>query len=502
MGAPDHPRAGSAEGAAPERSGAQTARRLLTNLGFLFTGETFARIFTLVAFMYLARVLGPSAFGYVEFAIASVFVAFLVIDFGLGILGARELAVRPERTADMSRAVVWARIWLTGAALAGVGVFAWLADVAPEARHLLIWFGASLIPAPWLLQWVMQGHNRMRDVGISQVVRYGVFAAVVLATVHGAEDAVRVAYAEGLGMLACAAFTAVACRRHFGPFRLRPLSLPDAALLREALPIGGSQFMWAAKFFLPTVLLGLVAAPETVGFFGAATRIAVALHTFIALYFYNLLPWVSQAATRPIQELQALVGQSVRATSWAVVLACCIGTVIAGPLVVLLYGDAYAESEIVLQLLGWMLGAALLSANYRVTLIACGLQGYELLTNAWGGAVNLALIALLYPRFGLAGAAAAMLAAETVTLVAAWLYVRTRVAPVRVGRHVWKPAAAGAVMLPAAGIAAPFGLVPQLLALAVIFALALRLLDPDLVAQTRALLGARGSGAPASADAG
>ena len=70
------------------RSPAQVVRDFLALSG----GELLAKLAGFAAFAYLARTLGPEHYGAVELAVALVMFFSLVVDFGFGSIGARELA--------------------------------------------------------------------------------------------------------------------------------------------------------------------------------------------------------------------------------------------------------------------------------------------------------------------------------------------------------------------------------------------------------------------------
>jgi O-antigen/teichoic acid export membrane protein len=101
----------------------------------------------------------------------------------------------------------------------------------------------------------------------------------------------------------------------------------------------------------------------------------------------------------------------------------------------LIYGADYEGAAIVLQLLLWMLGVTLWGAHYRCTLIGYGFQRLELLSAAIGTGFNIPLIVLLYPWFGLAGAASAMLIAGLVTEGMACYFVHRYIATI----GTWRP---------------------------------------------------------------
>jgi hypothetical protein len=82
-----------------------------------------------------------------------------------------------------------------------------------------------------------------------------------------------------------------------------------------------------------------------------------------------------------------------------------------------------------------MLGVTLWGVHYRCTLIGYGFQRLELLSAAIGAGFNIPLIVLLYPWFGLAGAASAMLIAGLVTEGMACYFVHRYIATI----GTWRP---------------------------------------------------------------
>jgi O-antigen/teichoic acid export membrane protein len=249
-----------------------------------------------------------------------------------------------------------------------------------------------------------------------------------------------------------------------------------------------SQFMWAVKFFFGTVLLGILAPSEDVGRFGAALRIVIALHTFVALYFYNLLPLISRASRDPVSVLRSLVGGSIRASSWVALLLGVMGMIAAAPLVQIIYGADYEESVVVLQLLLWMLGATLLSSHYRCILIGRNHQKLELLSTSIGAGLNVLLFALLYPVFGLAGAASAMLVSELITGGLAYYFVSRRIAAMDSWRHVRQPIMVGVVIIIATYLIAPNTLWLRAVVALALFIVGVSILDWKMFIDLRASL--------------
>ncbi len=449
----------------------------------LLFGEAVARLMTLVTFAYLARALGPAGFGIIEFCFAHALILSFMVDFGVGILGAREIAQRPNEVRTVVQRMVAIRFWSMALSVFLLVCYALLSPQPWPVKSLLLLFGVSLVPMPYLFQWFFLGRRWMQYVSISQIVRYGVFAGSVLLTVRGAPDMWKVAAAEIAGVLAAAIFTVVSFRLKIGFWPPTAPAWPNWNAIKQAVPIALSYFMWAAKYVFVTVVVGFMAGlsenAEQVGHFGAAVRIIVAMHVFVSLYFNNLLPSVSRAVTESVEPLRSLLDRAVRASAWISLCGSILLVIMAHHVVRFVYGNAYEQSVILVQILVWMLPAALVSAHFRVTLVAASRQGLELLSTATGAAITLALVVVLYRYFGLTSVAAAMVIGEMSTLVLSFVFMHWYVLPVRLGRCIWPPVMA-TIVTAALLVAWPSIAVWAKVSIVVAFyALAIAVLDPE-----------------------
>ncbi len=397
--------------------------RLARNYLLLAAGECAAKLLAFLAYTYLGRTLGPERYGRLEFALAALVFFTLPVDFGLQDYGARQVARDPGRAGRLLDEIVGLRLLL---ALVSLGALMLFALASPgEAKWLLATLGASLLAAPWLVQWMLQGHDRMPAVALVSVARLGVFAALALLLVGPKTPLPVVGLAECGAAVAAAAAGLFLIRQGLGLPLPRPVF--DWARLRdhfrEASPIGLSELCWAVLWYGATVLLGWMAPGEQLGWFGAAHRILMALHTFVWLYFFNLLPSLSRSAARP-PLLQTLLRRSL-AVAMPAGLGVALGlSAVARPLLALAYGERFAGAAPLFSILVWMLPVSLWSGHYRYTLIAGGRQRWLLAAAAVAALVALPLGALLIGRFGALGAAWSLLAALSVNGVLAWAFVR------------------------------------------------------------------------------
>lgn len=395
--------------------------KLGRNFAWLALAEAASKVLTFVAVAYLARVIGPERFGYVEFAISVLLIAGLVVDQGFGPYGAREIARTPERTGPLVAEIVAARILLAGLAYLAVTALALLAGRSSPAGSLLLLYGLGLFALPFLLQWVFQGHERMWPVALLQVIRQSIYAFVIIAFVRTPEQFWLAAVAETLGAWAAASLGLLLYRRALGG-RLQMQFRFSRRLLAEGVPIGLSQMFWTARMFGATAILGIVATPADLGYFGAAMRILLAAHTFVWLYFFNLLPALARGWTRADGSYRTLVGRSMRLVGVLGPILTLAWIALSGLATTVIYGTQFAAAAGALRWLALVWLLALLSGHYRFGLIAAGRQQAEMVCSALGAATALAAIPGGYLLGGPAGAAAGLVVAEAVVWIAARLF--------------------------------------------------------------------------------
>jgi PST family polysaccharide transporter len=418
--------------------------RLIKNFAYLSGAEGASKLVTFAAIAYLARVVGPVGFGYVEFAGAVMLCAGLIVDQGFGPYGAREIAKAPQRTAEFFSEIVLARFVLAAIAFGALLVFALSLGRSSVVTQLLIIYGLSLWGMPLLLQWVFQGHDQMQTVAAIQLLRQTVYAVVVFAFVRSQAQISFAGVAEVAGVTCAGIFGLWIYRRRFRE-SLQVRAGVSKQLFREGVPIGLSQLFWMARMYGATVILGLIASPPDVGFFGAAMRILVSLHAFIYLYYFNLLPTFSRAWQQGEAKLSAMIEQSLRRVTWVSILAGIAWVILAPRVIVGVYGSAFAPAGAALQWLAGVAVIAALSGHYRFGLIAAGRQGAEMVAQAIGTALAVVLLPLGYAQGGPAGSALSLVVAELVVWLGAWWWCRKKLGFSNHMKVIARPLAGGAV---------------------------------------------------------
>jgi O-antigen/teichoic acid export membrane protein len=392
-------------------------RRLAINFIFLSAGEFTAKLLTFATFSYLARMLGPWHYGMLEFVLALMVFFTIPVDLGLGSYGAREVAKDPGSAARLLHEITGLRLILALCSLGALAIFVQFIHKPMQFKVLLLWYGMSLLAGPYLLQWIFQAHDQMHWVGLASIARQGVFASLIFLFCRRRADLMRI------GLIECASVAAVAL---FSVYIVRGrmrLAWPWPELrwrrlwvhMREAGPIGLTELAWAFMWYFCTVVLGMIFSDSSLGWFGASHRVLMALHTFVWLYFFNLLPSISRCVAWPDEHLLKLMDHSMRLAAW-----------------VSLFAGSFS-------ILAWMLPVAMVSGHHRYILIAYNQQRRLFWCVAASAAAAVGLSLVLVPRYSGPGAAWALLCANVLNLVLVYFSVRQLVVRVPVSRPMAMP---------------------------------------------------------------
>ena len=435
----------TAVAAAPSREGSGGApaepRKLAVNFVFLSCGEFTAKLLTFASFSFLARNIGPWRYGLLEFTLALMVFFTLPVDLGLGSYGAREIARDPKRAARLLHEITGLRLLLALVSMAALGLFILAVDKPLEQELLLALYGLSLLGGPFLLQWYFQAHDQMHWVGLASIVRQAGFAALVFWMGPGRKGVLWMGVVECLSVAAAAAFCVYVTRRRmhaawpWPDLRIRRL----LGHLREVWAIGLTELAWAFMWYFCTVLLGLVFSDWTLGWFGASHRVLMALHTFVWLYFFNLLPSISRCMALPSHHLLELSDRSMRFAAWVGVFAAGLLTVVAPVVLTMIYGPAFRDASGSFSILAWMLPVAMVSGHHRYILVAYNHQKRLLYCTAVSAVAAVGLSFALVPLYGGQGAAWALLIANAVNLALVYVAVRQLVVKVPIGPQLTAP---------------------------------------------------------------
>ena len=384
---------------------------LAVGLVRVLSGRAASLALSFMGWALMARGLGPSSFGFVQFGVSVTFFVAFLTDLGLTTLGTRELARSGGGPLLIGR-ILGLRLLLAVAA-AGIAavLFASLTPGEDERRAWLVLMSTVVASAASAV-WILRAQNKAASLAIVDVAASAVLFGGALLLVNAEQDLL---IAVGVFALAQWIATAMSLRSVGDSGWLRPVLRGSLGLLRRAAPLGVAVLAITVYYYADSTLLGLLRTPEEVGFYGAAYRLVFPWLTVASTVGLLAMPQLAEALDRgtPIRPLLDRMAKLSMSLAIPVAVG---GTVAASTLVTLVFGERYSPAALPFSILIWSCVTVFANAPFGFLLLARHRDRAYMLIALAGAAVNIVLNLALIPRIGMTGAAIATISAEVVVL--------------------------------------------------------------------------------------
>ena len=408
------------------------------NILKLSIGDFFAKTLNFLAFIYLARVLGVSTYGVLEFALSVMTYFLLLADGGLELWATRAVAQGTE-IRYLTLRVLPLRIVLATVAFIFLMLFLPFFPDYPNLHAVLIFFGFTLMAQALNLKWVFMGQGKLSKVAIGLIVGQIVFVLALLGWVEGPAGILWVPIVRlGSDCVMVCYFG----YHFFNSFNGLPWAFTfrgTREILRPVLTMGTSHGLAQVSYNFDFVLIGFFLGTAPVGIYSAAYKpITVALAIPVT-YFLGLFPLLSRAFKESHEAFEAIVTRSVHLTSIVALPIGLLGNFFAEHVILLLFGKAYSDAAPVLQVLAWSATLVILRGTFRQALNAAGKANLDLRCALTSTIVNIVLNVLLIPIYGIAGAAYATVISEVFWVFMSFAYLNWHVVSVNILSTNFRP---------------------------------------------------------------
>jgi O-antigen/teichoic acid export membrane protein len=419
----------------------QFSRKFLANYTILVAGDLCSKVILLWATVRIAHVLGTDLFGDLAFAAAFTAYFSLLVSQGLGNYGMQEVARQPSRKGEYVGIILALRF--TASLVAGLALAAtvWLLAKPMEIKILLWLYGLMFFSSSLTLAWVFQALEQMKYVATASVIGQLAFSVCVLLFLDNPTQYAWIPIFQFGGEATASIFLLYVYSRKFGAIRLVFNLRVWSSIWRESLPIGLSFALGMVLYNFDVVLLGFMKTPAEVGQYSAAYKFISFFLAFIGLYHANILPAVARCRDNPLL-LSRISDRSLKYTLALSIPLAAGGTLLARPLITMVFGRDFTAGAGALAILIWIIPIMAVRAVYRATLLSHGFQRDFLWISFCGAAVNTGLNLMLIPGYSFIGAAVTSVIGEFLIFILVYERVAKRVVRLALGAHAWKPAVA------------------------------------------------------------
>ena len=391
-----------------ERTKVQSA---LTNTGWLFFDRVLRLGAGLLISVWVARYLGPSQFGILNYALSFTAIVASFVSLGFDSIVVRELVNEPGRageilgTAAALRGISGIVAFVVCGALATIdrstGTLGKAVIVVVAAQYLFSMFDT--------LDNFFQSRVRSKYPVIARNTAFLISSAVkIICLLLGASLMTFAVLVTVESVLAALGLLIVFFRRGEN-FHWSFRSARAMMLLRDGLPLALAGIAIMIYMKIDQVMLGNMVDTHVVGLYAAAVKMVEVWYFVPMAITTSIFPYIVEARKtdpplykRRLQQLYDVM--SLMSITLAIIITA------TSPLIIkALYGVQYAEAAPVLTIYIWSGVATFLGVASSQFLTAENLTRISLWRTVVGGIVNVGLNFLLIPSYGMIGSAVATL---------------------------------------------------------------------------------------------
>ena len=345
-------------------------KRILENMISL-TGLQFASyILPLITLPYLTLVLGPEKFGLTQYAISLITYFQFFTDYGFNLSATRELAICRDDNQKISQifsSVMFIKLCLCILSFIILLLIVMFIPKFNEDSYVYILTFGMVIGYMLFPTWLFQGLEYMRYTSILNIIGKIVFTVLIFIFIHDTTDYMLVPLINSLGYILVGILGIYIALTKFN-IKITIPSIRDIKYhLREGWYVFISTIAINMYTTTNTFLLGLLTNNTLVGYYSIAEKIILAVNGLLNPISQALYPFISRTVEtddktrsiefiRKITKIMTLVGIVLSAGLF----------IFAKPIILLLFGQSYVNSVIILQIISIVPLAVSLSTVFGV----------------------------------------------------------------------------------------------------------------------------------------
>jgi O-antigen/teichoic acid export membrane protein len=392
-------------------------RRITLNFLTMTATGIVGLVISLIASVYIRRVLGPAAIGQIGWSLALVGYLGILVNPGLTTIGQRELAQHPGHGAELIAVVIILQTILAVVAYGAVFAIAVIDVRGHVVSILLLIQGLGFFLSAVNLGWVLQAHERMVAPSLAALAFNAAQLPLLFFLVHGPQDIYLYMACTLPVALASTLYNLWYFRRHrLGDVSsLRPTLKRATRLLHDAWPLALSQGAILIYFNADTIILGFVRSDATVGQYVTAYKLMLVSTAVTAALWNAYFPALARAHDSPAEAI-SLSRTFLSLLGWIGLPMAALGWALGRHVILLMYGAEYAVSGVYFEWLCLSVGFMFLNYGVVSVLVPWRHTRLQFIVTVSAAAANLGLNIVFIPLYGPWAAISTTIAAEVIVL--------------------------------------------------------------------------------------
>lgn len=430
-----------------------SVQRLAKNTTLLFVSQMISYILGFFITMYTARYLGTAGFGVLSTALSLAYIFAVFTDLGLSTIITREVSRDNSLQTKYFTNTTILRLGLALLTFILIVLFVNIVNLIhhqypPETVLVIYIIGASIIfnGLSGTFTAIFQALQKMEYQSISLILNSVLMFIGTLVAIYFSKDILFFAMLYVIANVVCLIFILSV---YFWKYSLPKWDFDINFIkitLMAALPLSIVSIFTLIAFRVDTVLLSLFKSSVDVGIYSAPYRLFEAFLFLPAAFTISVFPIFSQFFISAKDSLKFTYQKSFKYLT-ILSLPIAVGvTLLAEPIILLIYKSSFLPSVLVLQILIWTVPITFLNYIFGSILPAMNRQTTLLKITFISMIFNIVLNLWAIPNYSYIGASIVTVLTEVIVIVLCFFVLSRSFCSVNLKNVILKPAIASAVM--------------------------------------------------------
>lgn len=402
---------------------------VVLNIIWLSFDKVLKLVIGLVVGVWVARYLGPTQWGKLNYISAFVAILMTVAKLGMDGFLTKEILQHPNSKNEILGTSFFIRVFLLPFLFLFVLVYFYVENFEQDYYWLFAFLSLNVVIVPLdLIDLEFQSRLQSKLTIISKNIAYVLGAIVRLYLILNKESLIWFAAAMGIEAALSYIFLLVVYQKNDNILKWKFSKTMAVSLLKEGWPFILASLAVILYIRLDQIMIGNMVGEEELGLFSSAIKISDIFIFLPMAVSSSFLPSLVSAKKRGqeafVQRIQFLINWMMRIS---LVLSLGI-TLFSDQIIQVLFGTEFIAAGRILSVHIWALVPTFLGVATTQYLVVESLQRYSLYRTVLGLVTNLALNVYLIPKYGALGAAIATTISQSVAAIfSGLLFKQTRI---------------------------------------------------------------------------
>jgi PST family polysaccharide transporter len=401
---------------------------LASNFVYLSILQGLNLILPLITFPYLIRILGVEYFGLLSFSFAFITYFQIITDYGFNATGTRDVSMvmdNPERQNEIFNEIMSAKLFLVLLSFALMLGIVFTFSIFRTYWIIYLFSFGSILGQAIFPVWYFQGIQKMKYITYLNLITKIIFTIALFIFIKQKSDFYLVPVFNALGFIIAGIFSLYYIRKDFHiKFKFQSFRK-----IKQQINKGKYVFLSELKISLftntNTLILGIIAGNQAVGFFSASEKLARAIGNLQTPISNTLFPYLSKEMAldkyKTLQKIKKITAYGTILFLGIVVICFCF----ANQIISTIYGAEMDSAVIIFKILILIPLLSFLDTMYgKQILLNLGKDNLYFRVILFATILNLSINLVLTYFYKELGTAIALISTQIAIVLGMWYFAK------------------------------------------------------------------------------